>query len=463
MYHDQLHDSFNLFFENLGFSKVNYPPQFSVKKMKKFIDFTTKKMEALKAKPPILVAISGGQDSCATFFLCLHLEKWATLEVVYCNHFWQPKNFLSSGLIFQLSFLFVVPYTLILPQNIVLGENRSRGWRKKSFCRLSHLKKILFTITGHTRTDTFEKNLNHLFRGTSPKGLTDSTLLISEKSTGLFFSTQIFKPTVLLLKQFLVFHHPIQENKNTLYSKKNTNQLVQKCIWSASSKKYIFLAGPLAEGKGRARKLKNQFHFSKPKDSENSFLFRRSGLKKDHHKKIYYFFEKITSSSFCVSAERHTIQLNCFKPLENIGRSTVSKLLCLYEFPVITDVTNFSSNFSRNKIRHHLGPFIQSFLQKKTDYRLTQFFKILNQEHYEVQKELFFLYCLALLAKSEFTEKTKTTNKRFLQPFLSTTLSQFMGIGLKKSLLHKFFSDYKDIELSFLQICTLQFFICRKD
>ena len=409
--------------------------------MKKFIDFTTKKMEGLKAKTPILAAISGGQDSCVTFFLCLHFKKLAALEIVYCNHFWQPKNFFSSGLVFQLSFIFDVPYTLILPQNGVLGENQSREWRKKSFYRLSHLEKIVLTITGHTRTDTFEKNLNHLFRGTSPKGLTESTLLISKKSTGLFFSTQNSKPIVLLFGQFsLLFQnslilerHFVHKGNNTLYSKKNTSQL-------------------------KATKLKNQFHFSKPKNSENNFLFSTRGLKKDHHKKTYYFFEKITSSSFCVSAERHTIQLNCLKPLENIGRSTVSKFLCLYEFPVITDVTNFSSNFSRNKIRHHVGPFIQFFLKKKTDYRVTQFFKTLNHEHSEIQKELFSLYCLALLAKSEVNEKTQTTNKWCLQPFLSDMLSQFLGVGLIKSLLHKIFADYKDIELSFLQMSTLQFF-----
>ena len=406
--------------------------------MKKFIDFTRKKMEGLKTKTPILAAISGGQDSCVTFVLCLHIEKLATLEVIYCNHFWQPKNFFSSDLIFKLSFLFDVPYTLILPQNGVLGENRSREWRKKSFYRLSHLEKILFTITGHTRTDSFEKNLSHLFRGTSPKGLAESTLLIPKKPTCLFFSTQILKPTVFPFKQNIEEAKISQKEKNTLYSKKNRSQL-------------------------KATKLQNQFLFSKPRNTEKKFLFNTRGLKKDHHKKITYFFEKIPSSSFCVSGERYTMQLNCLKPLENIGRSTVSKFLCLYKFPVITDVTNFSSNFSRNKIRHNVGPFIQSFLKKKTDYRVTQFFKTLNHEHYEIQDELFSLYCLALLAKYEFTEKTKTPNKWCLQPFLSDMLPKFVGIGLKKSLLHKFFADYKDIELSFLQICNLQFFTCGSD
>lgn len=398
-------------------------------------------MEGLKPKTPILAATSGGQDSCVTFFLCLHLKKLAALEIVYCNHFWQPKNFWSSGLMFQLSFIFDVPYTLILPQNGVLGENRSREWRKKSFYRLSHLEKILFTTTGHTRTDTFEKNLNHLFRGTSPKGVTESTSPISKKSTGLFFSTQNAKPTVLpfgrfsfLFQNYLILErHPVHKDNNTLYSKKNTSQL-------------------------KVTKLKNDFHFSIPRNSENKFLFSTRGFKKDHHKKTYYFFEKRTSSSFCVSAERHTIQLNSLKPLEKIGRSTVSKFLCLYEFPVITDVTNFSSNFSRNKIRHHVGPFIEFFVKKKTDYRVTQFFETLNHEHYEIQKELFSLYYLALLTKSEFNQKTQTTNQWCLEPFLSDMLTQFLAIGLKKSLLHKIFADYKDIELSFLQMCTLQFF-----
>ncbi len=413
--------------------------------MKKFVDFTTKKIERLTEKTSILASISGGQDSCVTFLLCVHLEKLAGLEVVYCNHFWQPKNFLSSGLIFQLSFLFDVPYTLILPQNGVLGENQSRGWRKKSFYRLSYLEKILFTVTGHTKTDTFEKNFNNLFRGTSPKGLAEPTLLTPKKSSGLFFSTQISKPTVFLVEQFLFLRHLAQQRKRLSSSKKKASQL-------------------------KATKLKNQFHFAKPlqqliclPESKNNFFFSTKVLKKDHRKEISIFLKRTTSFSFCICAKQYTRQLNCLKPLENVSRSTASKFLYLYEFPVITDVTNFSSSFSRNKIRHNVGPFIESFLNKKIDYRVGQFFKTLNQEHYEVQKDLFSLYCLALLAKSESTEKMKTTNKSCLQPFLSKMLPEFVGIGLEKSLLHKLFADYKDIELSFLQICSLQFFALPKN
>ena len=123
----------------------------------------------------------------------------------------------------------------------------------------------------------------------------------------------------------------------------------------------------------------------------------------------------------------------------------------------------YCCDFKKYRGEGILANNFKSFLKKKTDYRVTQFFKTLNHEHYEIQNELFSLYCLALLAKYEFTEKTKTPNKWCLQPFLSDMLPKFLGIGLKKSLLHKFFADYKDIELSFLQICTLQFFTCGSD
>lgn len=412
--------------------------------MKKFVDFTTKKIERLKEKTSILASISGGQDSCVTFLLCLHLEKLAGLEVVYCNHFWQPKNFVSSGLIFRLSFLFDVPYALILPQNGVLGENQSRGWRKKSFYRLSYLEKILFTVTGHNRTDTFEKNLTNLFRGTSPKGLAESTLLTPKKSSGLFFYTQSFKPTTLRVGQFLFLRHPAQQRERLSHSKKKESQL-------------------------KTTKLKDKFHFAKPlqqpicvTESKNNF-FSTKVLKKGHRKQISLFFKRTSSFSFCICGKQYTKQPNCLKPLENVSRSTASKFLCLYEFPIITDVTNFSSSFSRNKIRHNVGPFIEAFLNKKIDDRVAQFFKTLNQEHYEVQKDLFALYYLALLAKSESTEKIKTKNKSCLQTFLSEMLPQFEGIALENSLLHKFFADYKDIELSFLQIRALQFLTLSKN
>lgn len=161
-------------------------------KKKPFCTLSSQKMELLKVESSVLCTISGGQDSILTFFLLLHTKKFECLKILYCQHLWQIKNFFSARLIFQITYLVKVPYTLLLPQKLVETENESREWRKKVFCRFSQLEQIRTTLTGHTQTDNFEKNLNNLFRGTSPAGLISLNFLNSPNTVGLFFSTLNF-------------------------------------------------------------------------------------------------------------------------------------------------------------------------------------------------------------------------------------------------------------------------------
>ena len=135
-----------------------------------------------------LCTLSGGQDSILTFFLLLHSQPKSFLYILYCHHFWQLKNFFSARLIFRLSYLVNVSYILILPEKNVYNENESRNWRKKNFCRVSQTENILTTLTGHTQTDTLEKNLHNLFRGTSPAGFSGWKLATSKTRTEIFFS-----------------------------------------------------------------------------------------------------------------------------------------------------------------------------------------------------------------------------------------------------------------------------------
>lgn len=150
----------------------------------------------------ILCTISSGQDSILTFFLLLHTKKLECLEVLYCQHFWQTKNFFSARLVFKISYLVKVPYTISLPQRVSFTENDSRDWRKKTFCRFSKMENILTTITGHTETDSLEKNVNNLLRGTSPTGVSKSLFLNSKKTVTHFFPT-INQNTCLLTKKTL--------------------------------------------------------------------------------------------------------------------------------------------------------------------------------------------------------------------------------------------------------------------
>lgn len=149
-------------------------------------DFLENFSTIVKNQMSFLCTLSGGQDSILTFFLLLHNYKKDDLQIVYCHHFWQIKNFFSTRFVFQLSCLMKVPYTLILPQTFFLTENESRTWRKKNFCRVSQREHFLTSLTGHTETDILEKYLHNLFRGMSPAGLSDFTFLKSKNKVFFF-------------------------------------------------------------------------------------------------------------------------------------------------------------------------------------------------------------------------------------------------------------------------------------
>ena len=202
-------------------------------KKKQFCVVSSQKKAFLKVEGSFLCTISGGQDSILTFFLLLHTKKLECLKILYCQHLWQIKNFFSARLIFQITYLIKVPYTLVLPQKLVNTENESREWRKKVFCRFSQLEHILTTLTGHTKTDTLEKNLNNLFRGTSPAGLVFFNFLNSPNTVGLFFPTINFtsyfftkaeKPTDLYQKFRGLIHTHCTNN----FKKKRIDQLYKK-------------------------------------------------------------------------------------------------------------------------------------------------------------------------------------------------------------------------------------------
>lgn len=198
---------------------------------KQFRVVSSTKTGSLKRQSSLLCTISGGQDSIFTFFLLLHTKKIEFLKILYCQHLWQVKNFFSARLIFQVTYLVKVPYTLILPQKLVETENESREWRKKVFCRFSQLEQILTTLTGHTQTDNLEKNLNNIFRGTSPAGLISFNFLNSPNKVGLFFSTINFTSYF-----FTKAEKPTKFYQNFLFQ----NNFKNKIIYQLGPKNFVF-------------------------------------------------------------------------------------------------------------------------------------------------------------------------------------------------------------------------------
>ena len=551
--------------------------------------FTTN--QVLSEKTRLLCALSGGQDSIVTFFILFHLLsiskqlykkdtflyglvpkgephlislsqklfaqkkgnktiKLPRIEIVYCHHFWQPKNFFCSEFIFQLSFLVHIPYTLILPKTILASENRSREWRKKNFYRFLELEKIATLVTGLTKSDTLEKNLTNLFRGTSPKSLSKDFIFYSKKTSTMFFCFLIFKP--------IIFSFSLRKRKQSadmflFYSEKNTknfclatkeNRFNSFCSQKqVGQKNFVFLKGTKTNFLNRKMYFQNKaltrlnikFNFSrscffkkKVVDPKN-FVFKKSSknkiwpqkilftpfpqnavlrtkkllgiqrkittsifeekrvpssifLKKtqileiiqfdffDSHSqkepfceerfkmykfnsKIFVFFPKyLRSGSFCFSTKNLKNQKLSLQPLQNLSRSSVSKFVNLYKFPISSDITNFYATFSRNKIRHHFIPFIRFLFQIKFEIFLTKFFCLVGDEHKKVKYDVFELKMVLKFIKMKSV-------KEILQISLSITLISQIEVSIKSSFLQTSIFNYKELELNYGQISQLKTFI----
>ena len=521
----------------LNFTVNELLKQQSFTRSRNILDFQTQKIR-------FFCSISSGQDSTVTLFLLLHKDKKEFLQFLYCNHFWQIKNFFSARSLYQISYFSNVPYTFILPETSFLTENESREWRKKNFYRFSQVEKISFLVTGHTETDTVEKNLTTVLRGTSPGACSNSYILNYRKTVGVFFSSlnnninflmnlektkkpslsvrygpknlvfgngpqvqikkilwflieagRFPKNTFLPQKQFFGNRTNMLSQKRLLVPKTNflgkgtgiksnnkkTSFLPQDCSFekkkkpqifkSASPQKIHFLGAskckkeskvkycfPNKQSKSLIGPVHPIFYFfpNCPKnviDPKNKFLGTGESVIKNKNGKSFSLSIETLSSSFCFSNNFSNLKITFLKPLDSISRLTISKFLNLYKIPLVSDITNFSSAFSRNKIRHQLIPFSKSLVNSNLEYLLINFFKQLSDQNTSNQKQFqqleFFYKILILQALSKKNYFSNEPNNIIEAHFLSNE---------KRFLVQKLFFDYKNRNLTFFQITKLETF-----
>ena len=467
----------------------------------------------LNSPTSFLCSLSAGQDSISLFFLFFHFlntvqmssEKERSLTAFYCHHFWQPKNVFLISFLFQLTVLFHCQYIVSFSKKSLPNENRSRRLRKKSLSRVSVLQNTTNLLTGHTETDRVETLFTNLIRGTTVKNFASQPHFHLKKEEMFLFSS--FNENFINI-QFLTskcsilqtFHQKsmrfqkVKASRSTffvLFSKKR--RFFDTPILAHVSRCYTFshFRGAFPDQIGDVTKKvqpslerapnsvkpekgdkhqRNQFfylqknyeqiQFSNTKPKFFCFFLNKSlkpvcfpvfEVTSPCWKKNDFLFHKPSSSSFSFYSFS-SLKLVWYKPLNTTKRLFVRNCLDFYHFPVLTDLTNFSYKFSRNKMRHQFLPFFKQVFHDKAEKLVVQCFQIYGKEH-EVTantvRELLFIF---LLDESLFCFNLVEFEQRKSAQWFLENLPDSLQLDFLQTLLFQ----YKNSEGTFFQISALK-------
>lgn len=425
----------------------------------------------------LLCTVSSGQDSILLFFVFLHIKnKWNfNLGLVYCNHFWQRRNFFSFWQIWKIAFLFDLPYFVVLTEQNLSTENQARNWRQTSLERVAGLQTFNQIVFGHTGSDQLETALWNMIRGSSPNGL-----------NGI--------QQINLTKKIFVQKFFLANSMRCFKSRKNNFQYKKQFFYRLNSKKKSFRLWSrwilFFQSDKKPSLITKQLSCFSFVFLENIFLTELQNsenvrellnLKKQKEKKYlnFIFF------SFCLKKTSVNPILKKIRPLTTLHREDILKVTEYYFLPVIPDPTNTFSFFSRSKIRNQLLPVIRYLFSTNFDLAITQFLKLLETESYDSEQSVLTQYQLflktvflvdlqnKLVSLSDFLILEKRFQKKKLvdltsfekKIFLSKLLRcdfQKLPISIQSKIIKKIFFYYSLSQLNYAQIETLRFLLIKK-
>jgi tRNA(Ile)-lysidine synthetase-like protein len=116
---------------------------------------------------PLLLSVSGGQDSMAMTGLLADLRRlhgWS-LTLWHGDHGWRPESGRQAGELAAWAASEGLPLVLERAQPAPPCEDQARQWRYRRLAELAALRGISHVVTGHTATDRAETVLLNLARG----------------------------------------------------------------------------------------------------------------------------------------------------------------------------------------------------------------------------------------------------------------------------------------------------------
>jgi tRNA(Ile)-lysidine synthase len=122
---------------------------------------------------PLLLSVSGGQDSMAMTGLLADLRRlhgWS-LTLWHGDHGWRPESGRQAKELAAWAAGEGLPLVLERAQPAPPCEDQARQWRYRRLAELAALRGISHVVTGHTATDRAETVLLNLARGSHRRGL----------------------------------------------------------------------------------------------------------------------------------------------------------------------------------------------------------------------------------------------------------------------------------------------------
>lgn len=138
---------------------------------------TLRQRKLLPKNQPILIAVSGGQDSLCLSKLLLDLQpKWGwALGIAHCDHQWRTDSEANAKHVEKLAQNWQLPFYLQTANQILNSEAQARDWRYQALSTIAQKYNYQYIVTGHTMSDRAETLLYNLTRGTGADGLQSLT------------------------------------------------------------------------------------------------------------------------------------------------------------------------------------------------------------------------------------------------------------------------------------------------
>jgi len=320
------------------------------------ISFIVHQKQIFNVFDNLICGISGGQDSLLVVLILYHLKHLYNFELtlIYCNHFWQVKNFYIVLQLLKIAYLLNNSIHINVPKNKLNSEQDGHFWRKKEFSQTFNYCQADRLLLGHTLNDQIETALWHFLRGTSPKGL------LALKSTSYFQTNQVSHSIINL----------------TVCHEKNPQQkfLLQNTISKTAKKSIFFTKQIILNSEDLSINLENE---------QNKSRFILINTKNTNY--YLYNSKKINQQG---------PQLK--RPLLNFSRSTVTKIIKTNKLPIINDNTNQSKKLMRNKMRLILIPLFHYYIHNLSENQIKKYINISEEEQKyldQLTKKLIGDYC----------------------------------------------------------------------